>query len=166
MVLSELSASGRFIVSQSTAPFFSMRSVSYCTWVADMGFSGNVLKRNITSRMARASTQKLPALTTAFFRRPVVLRTLGEMTETAFPMRTIGHFLNGATVEGTSGRFGDIFNPATGEVQAKVAFATRAELRKAVEHAKKAFAEWSAVNPQRRARVMFNFKALVEKNMD
>jgi malonate-semialdehyde dehydrogenase (acetylating) / methylmalonate-semialdehyde dehydrogenase len=81
-------------------------------------------------------------------------------------MRTIGHFLNGTNVEGTSGRYGDIFNPATGEVQAKVAFASRAEMRKAVEHAQKAFGEWSAVNPQRRARVMFNFKALVEKNMD
>jgi malonate-semialdehyde dehydrogenase (acetylating)/methylmalonate-semialdehyde dehydrogenase len=81
-------------------------------------------------------------------------------------MRTIGHFLNGTSVEGASGRYGDIFNPATGEVQAKVAFASRAEMRKAVEHAQKAFGEWSAVNPQRRARVMFNFKALVEKNMD
>ncbi|HVE02968.1 MAG TPA: aldehyde dehydrogenase family protein, partial [Rhizomicrobium sp.] len=68
-------------------------------------------------------------------------------------MRTIGHFLNGTSVEGTSGRYGDIFNPATGEVQAKVAFATRSELRKAVENARKAFSEWSAINPQRRARV-------------
>ena len=81
-------------------------------------------------------------------------------------MRTIGHFLNGANVAGTSGRFGDIYNPATGEVQARVPFATRAEMRKAVENAQKAFLEWSAVNPQRRARVMFDFKALVEKNMD
>ena len=81
-------------------------------------------------------------------------------------MRTIGHYLNGANVAGTSGRFGDIYNPATGEVQAKVAFASRAEMRKAVENAQKAFGEWSAVNPQRRARVMFDFKALVEKNMD
>jgi malonate-semialdehyde dehydrogenase (acetylating)/methylmalonate-semialdehyde dehydrogenase len=81
-------------------------------------------------------------------------------------MRTIGHFINGKAVEGTSGRFGDIYNPATGEVQARVAFATKAEMRGAVEAAKKAFAEWRAVNPQRRARVMFNFKALVEKHMD
>jgi len=81
-------------------------------------------------------------------------------------MRTIGHFLNGANVAGTSGRFGDVYNPATGEIQAKVAFATRGEMQKAVAHAQKAFGEWSAVNPQRRARVMFNFKALVEKNMD
>jgi malonate-semialdehyde dehydrogenase (acetylating)/methylmalonate-semialdehyde dehydrogenase len=81
-------------------------------------------------------------------------------------MRTISHFINGRHVEGTSGRSGDIFNPATGEVQAKVALASRAELRKAVEAAQEAFPKWAAVNPQRRARVMFNFKTLVEKNMD
>src|SRR5579862_6496040 len=82
-----------------------------------------------------------------------------------FPMRTIGHFINGKAVEGTSGRFGDIYNPSTGEVQARVALASKAEMRQAVEVAKKAFVEWRAVNPQRRARVMFNFKALVEKHM-
>jgi malonate-semialdehyde dehydrogenase (acetylating)/methylmalonate-semialdehyde dehydrogenase len=81
-------------------------------------------------------------------------------------MKQIDHFIAGQKVSGTSGRFGDIFNPATGEVQAKVQLATRAEMRKAVEAASKAFPEWSSVNPQRRARVMFNFKALVEKNMD
>jgi malonate-semialdehyde dehydrogenase (acetylating) / methylmalonate-semialdehyde dehydrogenase len=81
-------------------------------------------------------------------------------------MRTIGHFINGKPVEGTSGRFGEVFDPSTGEVQAKVALATRGEMRQAVEIAAKAFREWSAVNPQRRARVLFNFKALVEKNMD
>jgi malonate-semialdehyde dehydrogenase (acetylating)/methylmalonate-semialdehyde dehydrogenase len=85
-------------------------------------------------------------------------------------MKELSHFIAGQTVKGTpeasGGRFGDVFNPATGEVQAKVALASRAEMRKAVEAAKKAFPEWSSVNPQRRARVMFNFKALVEKNMD
>ena len=81
-------------------------------------------------------------------------------------MKELGHFIDGKLVKGSSGRFGDIFNPATGEVQAKVAFANRAEMRKAVEGSLKAFPEWSAVNPQRRARVMFNFKQLVEKNMD
>ncbi len=81
-------------------------------------------------------------------------------------MRTIGHFINGALVAGASGRFGDIYNPATGEVQARVALASRAEMRQAVEIAQGAFHTWSAINPQRRARVLFNFKALVEKNMD
>ena len=81
-------------------------------------------------------------------------------------MKELSHFIAGQHVKGTSGRFGDVFNPATGEVQARVALASRAEMRKAVEAAKKVFPEWASVNPQRRARVMFNFKSLVEKNMD
>ena len=81
-------------------------------------------------------------------------------------MKELSHFIAGQFVKGTSGRFGDVFNPATGEVQAKVALANRAEMRKAVDAALKVFPEWAAVNPQRRARVMFNFKSLVEKDMD
>ena len=81
-------------------------------------------------------------------------------------MKELTHFIAGRAVSGQSGRYGDIFNPATGEVSARVALASRAEMRKAVEAALKAFPEWSSVNPQRRARVLFNFKALVEKNMD
>ncbi|HSZ75698.1 MAG TPA: CoA-acylating methylmalonate-semialdehyde dehydrogenase [Rhizomicrobium sp.] len=59
-----------------------------------------------------------------------------------------------------------MFDPATGEVQAKAPLASRAEMRVAVDAALAAFPEWSAINPQRRARVMFNFKSLVEKHMD
>ncbi|HSZ74020.1 MAG TPA: CoA-acylating methylmalonate-semialdehyde dehydrogenase [Rhizomicrobium sp.] len=81
-------------------------------------------------------------------------------------MKELTHFIAGKHVKGTSGRFGDVFDPATGEVQARVPFVTRAEVRQAVDAALAAFSEWSAINPQRRARVMFNFKALVEKNMD
>src|SRR5690348_2101557 len=82
------------------------------------------------------------------------------------PMKELDHFVAGKYQKGASGRSGDVFNPATGEVQAKVAFASRSELREAVGAATKAFAEWSQVNPQRRARVLFNFKSLVEKHMD
>ena len=81
-------------------------------------------------------------------------------------MKELTHFIAGRSVPGQSGRFGDVFNPATGEVVARVGLASRAEMRKAVEVALKAFPEWSSVNPQRRARVLFNFKGLVEKNMD
>ena len=81
-------------------------------------------------------------------------------------MKTLTHFMAGAHVKGASGRFGDVFDPATGEVQSRVPFANRAELRSAVEAAQKVLPEWSGLNPQRRARVMFNFKALIEKNMD
>ena len=80
-------------------------------------------------------------------------------------MRDIRHFVNGQSLEGTSGRFGDVFNPNTGEVQARVALATPAELDSAVQAALKAHEGWSATNPQRRARVMFEFKRLVEANM-
>ncbi|HYE46126.1 MAG TPA: aldehyde dehydrogenase family protein, partial [Caulobacter sp.] len=77
-------------------------------------------------------------------------------------MRDIRHFVNGQSLEGTSGRFGDVFNPNTGEVQARVQLATAAELDAAVQAALKAHEGWSATNPQRRARVMFEFKRLVE----
>jgi len=80
-------------------------------------------------------------------------------------MRDIQHFVNGQTLAGTSGRFGDVFNPNTGEVQARVQLATPAELDAAVQVALQAHIGWSATNPQRRARVMFEFKRLVEANM-
>ena len=81
-------------------------------------------------------------------------------------MRELTHFIDGAAVKGTSGRFGEIFNPNTGEVQARVALATAAELDAAVGSALRAQQTWGLVNPQRRARVMFDFKRLVEANMN
>ncbi|MFN3536370.1 MAG: CoA-acylating methylmalonate-semialdehyde dehydrogenase, partial [Brevundimonas sp.] len=81
-------------------------------------------------------------------------------------MRDIRHFIDGASFEGASGRFGDVFNPNTGEVQARVQLATEGEVDKAVQAAQNAFEAWSSTNPQRRARVMFEFKRLVEANMD
>ena len=80
-------------------------------------------------------------------------------------MRDINHFIDGAAFTGSSGRFGEVFNPNTGEVQARVQLATVAEMDKAVQAAQTAFEGWSATNPQRRARVMFEFKRLVEANM-
>ncbi|HEY4265575.1 MAG TPA: CoA-acylating methylmalonate-semialdehyde dehydrogenase [Micropepsaceae bacterium] len=81
-------------------------------------------------------------------------------------MKTLTHFIGGVHVNGSSGRFGDVFDPATGEVQARVPFANSEELRRAVDAAAKAFPAWAGLNPQRRARVMFNFKTLVEESMD
>lgn len=80
--------------------------------------------------------------------------------------RDIHHFINGKAVPGGSGRFGDVYDPNTGEVQAKVALASVKELDEAVAIAKAAQPDWAAVNPQRRARVMFKFKQLLEENMD
>ena len=81
-------------------------------------------------------------------------------------MKEIGHWINGKLVAGTSGRFADIMNPATGEVQARVALATVAELNAAIADAAKAQVGWAATNPQRRARVMMAFGALINKHMD
>ena len=80
-------------------------------------------------------------------------------------MREIDHFVNGGALKGASGRYGDIFNPNTGEVQACVQFATADEMDRAVVAAAKAQVGWGQVNPQRRARVMFEFKRLIEANM-
>ncbi|MFY7853115.1 MAG: aldehyde dehydrogenase family protein, partial [Brevundimonas sp.] len=81
-------------------------------------------------------------------------------------MRNIAHFIDGASFTGASGRFGDVFNPNTGEVQARVQLATEGEVDRAVQAAQAAFEGWSSTNPQRRARVMFEFKRLVEANMN
>ena len=81
-------------------------------------------------------------------------------------MREIHHFIDGAAVTGTSGRFGDVFNPNTGEVQARVQLATAAEVDRAAQSALKAQLGWAATNPQRRARVLFEFKRLIERDMD
>jgi malonate-semialdehyde dehydrogenase (acetylating)/methylmalonate-semialdehyde dehydrogenase len=81
-------------------------------------------------------------------------------------MREIGHFIGGKAVKGKSGRFGDVFDPNTGEVQAKVALATRAEVEEAISNAEKAQIGWAATNPQRRARVLYKFLELIAKEAD
>ncbi|MES0868830.1 CoA-acylating methylmalonate-semialdehyde dehydrogenase [Pseudovibrio sp. SCP19] len=81
-------------------------------------------------------------------------------------MEEIGHFINGQRVAGKSGRAADVFNPATGEVTAKVALATTAELQEAVAIAEKAQVGWAKTNPQRRARVMMKFVSLLHRDMD
>src|ERR1700754_4170002 len=81
-------------------------------------------------------------------------------------MRSIGHFIGGKGVKGTAGRTADVFEPMTGDVQAKVALASQAEGRAAVENARAAQPGWAATNPQRRARVMMKFVELVQRDYD
>jgi len=81
-------------------------------------------------------------------------------------MKTIEHFIDGQIVAGTSGKYSEVFNPSTGAVQAKVSLANNDELNHAVSNAKAAQVKWAALNPQRRARVMFEFKRLLEVHMD
>jgi len=80
-------------------------------------------------------------------------------------MRTIDHFIAGETSGGGS-RTSDVFNPNDGSVQAKVPLGDAALLDRAVDAAQAAQPEWAATNPQRRARVFFKFKELVEADME
>ena len=79
-------------------------------------------------------------------------------------MRQIDHFISGGA-GGAASRHGDVFDPNSGQVQARVGLGDAATLDRAVAAAQAAQPGWAATNPQRRARVMFNFKALVEANM-
>jgi malonate-semialdehyde dehydrogenase (acetylating) / methylmalonate-semialdehyde dehydrogenase len=81
-------------------------------------------------------------------------------------LREIHHWINGQTVTGTSGRFGDVYNPASGEVQAKVTLASPAEADAAVTAAAAAFPHWAAQPPLRRARVLFRFREIFERRLD
>ncbi|SKA35086.1 CoA-acylating methylmalonate-semialdehyde dehydrogenase [Consotaella salsifontis] len=80
-------------------------------------------------------------------------------------MNEIGHFIDGEKVAGRSGRFSDVFNPATGEVSSRLALASLDELQRAVEAARRAQPAWAATNPQRRARVFARFVQLLNDHM-
>ena len=81
-------------------------------------------------------------------------------------MQELTHFINGENVKGGSGRFGDVFNPATGEVQSQLPMASAAEMDQAIADAAAAQPEWGATNPQRRARVMMAMVGLINRDMD
>src|SRR3984957_3420967 len=81
-------------------------------------------------------------------------------------MREIPHFIDGKPFRQTEGESGDIFDPNTGEIQGRVPLAGPAIVDEAVTAALAAQPAWAAQNPQRRARVLFEFKRLVEANMD
>ena len=80
--------------------------------------------------------------------------------------KDLTHWISGKHFEGTSGRSGDVYNPATGEVGSRVPLASKAELDAAVEAAKAAFPDWAATPPLTRARIMFKYKGLIEDNAD
>ncbi|HEY0131428.1 MAG TPA: aldehyde dehydrogenase family protein, partial [Allosphingosinicella sp.] len=80
-------------------------------------------------------------------------------------MRNIDHFIGGGAIASGT-RHGDVFDPNNGGVQARVRLGTADDLARAVANAEEALPAWAATNPQRRARVMFKYKELVEKNME
>jgi len=81
-------------------------------------------------------------------------------------MAPLGHFIAGRRHEGTSGRAGSVFNPATGQVTANVSFASQQETRAAIQAARAALPAWSETPALQRARVLFRFKALLDTHID
>src|SRR3954451_11184030 len=78
-------------------------------------------------------------------------------------MSDISHFINGKRVQGSSGRGGDVFNPATGEKVGRVACASPADVDRAVKAAAAAFPGWAATPPLTRARILFKFRELLDR---
>ncbi len=81
-------------------------------------------------------------------------------------MNLIQHYINGKIYKGSSSRKGKVFNPATGAQESEVILGTKPDLDHAVENAKTAFEKWSQVTPLQRARIIFKYKELIEKNYD
>ena len=79
---------------------------------------------------------------------------------------TLHHYVNGARVAGTSERFGDVFDPATGEVAARVPLASASETARVVDAAAAAFPAWRDTPPLRRAAILFRFKELLDRHTD
>ncbi|MBX5440756.1 MAG: CoA-acylating methylmalonate-semialdehyde dehydrogenase [Solirubrobacteraceae bacterium] len=80
--------------------------------------------------------------------------------------RTIDHRIAGRSVPATSGRTAPVWDPATGEEQARVGLASAADVDAAVRAATAAFERWSEVSLTRRARIMFRFRDLVDEHLD
>jgi len=80
-------------------------------------------------------------------------------------MNLIQHFVNGKVIRGSSKKTSKVFNPATGEQVSEVNLASKVDLDLAVQKAKEAFIEWSNKPPVQRARVIFKYKELIEKNL-
>ncbi|WP_206479756.1 CoA-acylating methylmalonate-semialdehyde dehydrogenase [Kocuria sp. KRD140] len=81
-------------------------------------------------------------------------------------MTQIPHFIAGTRVPGESGRFGDVYNPVRGTVAAQVPLATADEVERAVTSAQEAFPVWSALNPQRRGRLLLKWVDRINENAD
>ena len=88
-----------------------------------------------------------------------------EENPPATSLRTIRHFIGGAYVDGTSGRMGDVYEPAAGRVRARVEFAGRDDVTRAIASAAAAFPGWARTSPLARARVLMRYRALLEERM-
>src|SRR4030066_942232 len=81
-------------------------------------------------------------------------------------LKTIGHFVNGRSIPGSGGRYGNVYKPARGEVTGRVSFAGKNEVEEAVSATAAAFPDWAATPPLRRARVLFRFEELLDRDAE
>ena len=81
-------------------------------------------------------------------------------------MNLIQHYVGGELILGSSNKKGKVFNPALGEQKSEVLLANKSDVNEVVSIAKKAFETWSQKPALQRARVMFKFKELIEKNSE
>jgi malonate-semialdehyde dehydrogenase (acetylating) / methylmalonate-semialdehyde dehydrogenase len=81
-------------------------------------------------------------------------------------LERVNHWIDGAHVEGTSGRSGPVYNPATGEVAREVDFASAEEVDAAVRAAHDAFPAWRATSISKRTEIMFRIRNLVEQHRE
>jgi malonate-semialdehyde dehydrogenase (acetylating)/methylmalonate-semialdehyde dehydrogenase len=91
---------------------------------------------------------------------------MGDTYQQASALRTVPNFVNGATLAATTERYGDVFNPATGAVQARVPLSTARDVDAAVAAAKAAWPAWGETAPLKRARILFKFKELLDQHAD
>ncbi|WP_445493912.1 CoA-acylating methylmalonate-semialdehyde dehydrogenase [Photorhabdus sp. SF281] len=81
-------------------------------------------------------------------------------------MEQVKNYVSGQLIPSHSVRFSPVFNPATGKQIRQVALSTAHEVEQAIETAHQAYNGWSKISPLKRARVMFQFKTLLEANID
>ncbi len=92
---------------------------------------------------------------------------MGNTDQPVLAQSLVGHWIDGQPV-GASGdtRTAPVYDPARGEAVREVLLATTADVDRAVMSARRAFADWAATPPLRRARVMFHYKALMDAHAD
>ncbi len=91
---------------------------------------------------------------------------MNSTNDAGLAVKDLSHFVGGAHVMGKSGRWGEVFEPATGAIRARAPLASRDEMEQAIAAAQAAFPKWAATPPLRRARILFKFKELIERHAD
>jgi malonate-semialdehyde dehydrogenase (acetylating)/methylmalonate-semialdehyde dehydrogenase len=81
-------------------------------------------------------------------------------------MKTITHWIGGKPVESSSDRFGPVYNPATGEQEKQVAFASVEDVDAAVAAANDAYESWSQVSLAKRTAILFKYRELLDARRD